>query len=45
MAGTITEKILKDHIIEGEAKAGSEVALRIDNTLTQDATGTCLSSI
>ncbi|MGI6123104.1 MAG: aconitate hydratase [Acetivibrionales bacterium] len=40
MAGTITEKILKDHIIEGEAKVGCEVALKIDNTLTQDATGT-----
>jgi len=40
MAGTITEKILKEHITEGEAKAGNEVALRIDNTLTQDATGT-----
>ena len=40
MAGTITEKILRDHIIEGEAKAGCEVALKIDNTLTQDATGT-----
>lgn len=40
MAGTITEKILARHIVEGEAKAGCEVALRIDNTLTQDATGT-----
>lgn len=40
MAGTITEKILNEHIIEGEAKAGCEVALKIDNTLTQDATGT-----
>lgn len=40
MAGTVTEKILNKHIIEGEKKAGSEVALRIDNTLTQDATGT-----
>ncbi len=40
MAGTITEKILADHIVEGEAKAGCEVALKIDNTLTQDATGT-----
>lgn len=40
MAGTITEKILKEHIIEGEPIAGSEIALRIDNTLTQDATGT-----
>ena len=40
MARTITEKILRDHIIEGEAKADCEVALKIDNTLTQDATGT-----
>lgn len=40
MAGTLTEKVLKQHIVEGETKAGSEVALRIDNTLTQDATGT-----
>ncbi|MCX7773347.1 MAG: aconitase family protein, partial [Clostridia bacterium] len=40
MAGTITEKILSRHIVEGEAKAGCEVALKIDNTLTQDATGT-----
>lgn len=40
MAGTITEKILNKHIVEGEKKAGAEVALRIDNTLTQDATGT-----
>jgi len=40
LAGTVTEKILYKHIIEGEMKAGSEIALRIDNTLTQDATGT-----
>ena len=40
MAGSITEKILAGHIVEGEAKAGCEVALKIDNTLTQDATGT-----
>ena len=40
MAGTITEKILSKHIVEGKAAFGSEVALKIDNTLTQDATGT-----
>lgn len=40
MAGTITEKILDKRIIEGEKKQGAEVALHIDNTLTQDATGT-----
>lgn len=37
---TITEKILKSHIIEGEASIDNEVSLRIDSTLTQDATGT-----
>ena len=40
MSGTITEKILKDHIVEGIPKAGEEVAIKIDHTLTQDATGT-----
>ncbi len=40
MAGTITEKILARHIVEGEPVIGQEVGLRIDNTLTQDATGT-----
>ena len=40
MSETITKKILDKHIIEGEKKIGAEVALHIDNTLTQDATGT-----
>lgn len=40
MRGTITEKILKQHIVEGDTSIGSEIALKIDNTLTQDATGT-----
>lgn len=40
MSGTIAEKILKAHIIEGKAAVGEEVALKIDHTLTQDATGT-----
>ena len=40
MSETITKKILDKHIIEGENKIGAEVALHIDNTLTQDATGT-----
>ncbi|NLI53678.1 MAG: aconitate hydratase [Clostridiales bacterium] len=40
MAGTITEKILKQHIVEGSPVVGEEVALKIDHTLTQDATGT-----
>ena len=40
MSGTITEKILNGHIIGGIPKAGEEIALKIDQTLTQDATGT-----
>ncbi len=40
MGLTIAEKIIKNHIISGEMKAGCEVGLRIDQTLTQDATGT-----
>lgn len=40
MSGTITEKILKDHIVHGDPSTGKEIALKIDHTLTQDATGT-----
>ena len=40
MAYTLTQKLIRSHLVEGEAVAGSEIALRIDQTLTQDATGT-----
>ncbi len=40
MKGTIAEKILRGHLVEGELLAGREIGLRIDQTLTQDATGT-----
>ena len=41
MSGTITEKILMKHIAKGiTPKAGDEISLKIDHTLTQDATGT-----
>jgi len=40
MGLTIAQKIIKDHLIAGEMTPGSEVALKIDQTLTQDATGT-----
>jgi aconitate hydratase len=40
MGLTITEKIIKAHIIDGEMLKGSEIGLKIDQTLTQDATGT-----
>ncbi|MBR5230095.1 MAG: aconitate hydratase, partial [Firmicutes bacterium] len=40
MGLTIAQKIIKEHLISGDLTTGSEVALRIDQTLTQDATGT-----
>ena len=40
MGMTITEKILANHIVEGKAEKGKEVGIKIDQTLTQDATGT-----
>ncbi|MBR4221055.1 MAG: aconitate hydratase [Victivallales bacterium] len=39
-AKTLTEKILAAHLVEGELKPGSEIKIRIDQTLCQDATGT-----
>lgn len=36
----MTEKILRDHIVDGSYEAGTEIGIRIDQTLTQDATGT-----
>ena len=40
MGLTLTEKIIKAHIVDGEMTKGTEIGLRIDQTLTQDATGT-----
>ena len=40
MGYTIAQKIIKEHLISGEMTVGSEIALKIDQTLTQDATGT-----
>ena len=36
----VTEKILRAHLVSGEPVVGNEVGIRIDQTLTQDATGT-----
>ncbi len=36
----IVEKILKEHIVDGELGSGKEIGIKIDQTLTQDATGT-----
>jgi len=36
----LSRKLIQSHLVEGEMRPGSEVALQIDQTLTQDATGT-----
>lgn len=40
MGLTIAQKIIKNHLVSGNMKVGEEVAIKIDQTLTQDATGT-----
>ena len=40
MGLTIAQKIIKAHLLSGDMTVGSEIALKIDQTLTQDATGT-----
>jgi len=37
---TLVEKILKAHLVEGNLSPGAEIGIRVDQTLTQDATGT-----
>lgn len=40
MGLTLAQKLIKAHLVEGEMILGTEIGLRIDQTLTQDATGT-----
>lgn len=40
MGYTLAQKLIKSHLVEGEMIVGSEIGLKIDQTLTQDATGT-----
>src|SRR3954454_10254082 len=40
MAASLSRKILEDHLVEGDLKPGEPIALRVDQTLLQDATGT-----
>ena len=40
MGMNLAQKIIKDHIVSGEMITGSEISIRIDQTLTQDSTGT-----
>jgi aconitate hydratase len=36
----VTQKLIESHLVDGEMEAGTEIGLRVDQTLTQDATGT-----
>lgn len=40
MGKNVTEKIISDHLVSGKMEPGEEIGLKIDQTLTQDATGT-----
>lgn len=40
MGQSITQKILEEHLVEGKFEPGKEIAIKLDQTLTQDATGT-----
>src|SRR5437667_6393867 len=40
MRKNVTQKLIESHLVEGRMQAGDEVGLKIDQTLTQDATGT-----
>ena len=40
MGHTLTEKILKNHLLQGTLSAGNEIAVKVNQTLTQDSTGT-----
>ncbi|NGM70183.1 aconitate hydratase [Natronolimnobius sp. AArcel1] len=40
MGQTLTEKVLDDHLVEGELETGEEIGIEIDQVLTQDTTGT-----
>lgn len=40
MGLNLAQKIIKEHLVSGELKAGTEISIRIDQTLTQDSTGT-----
>ena len=40
MGYTLSQKIIKNHLVSGDITPGSEIGLKIDQTLTQDATGT-----
>ena len=40
MGLTIAQKIIQNHLVSGEMKPGCDIGIKMDQTLTQDATGT-----
>ncbi len=40
MSMNVTQKLIQSHLVHGEMQPGEEIGIRIDQTLTQDATGT-----
>lgn len=40
MGKNVAQKLIESHLVKGEMKSGEEIGIRIDQTLTQDATGT-----
>src|SRR3989337_4311675 len=40
MGSNLTQKIIQEHLVSGSMEAGKSISVRIDQTLTQDATGT-----
>ena len=40
MDKNVTQKLIESHLVEGGMRSGEEIGLKIDQTLTQDATGT-----
>src|SRR5919106_793439 len=40
MGGSVAHKLIESHLVDGELEPGGEIALQIDQTLAQDATGT-----
>ncbi|NQU07029.1 MAG: aconitate hydratase, partial [Candidatus Abyssubacteria bacterium] len=40
MAENLAQRLIREHLVEGKTSPGEEIGIRIDQTLTQDATGT-----
>ena len=40
MSKNVTQQLIESHLVEGRMRTGEEIGLKIDQTLTQDATGT-----